>query len=83
MLTTNNKQWFDTAAVRALHGLSADAWNRYSAHGFKPYEAVYPGYKINMTDIQASLGLPQLKNINQSAKVRKQIWQEYQKLSLK
>ena len=45
MLTTNNKQWFDTAAVRALHGLSADAWNRYSAHGFKPYEAVYPGYK--------------------------------------
>ncbi len=79
MLTTNNKQWFDTAAVRALHGLSADAWNRYSAHGFKPYEAVYPGYKINMTDIQASLGLPQLKNINQSAKVRKQIWQEYQK----
>lgn len=79
MLTTDNKEWFDKAAVRALHGLSADAWNRYSAHGFKPYEAVYPGYKINMTDIQASLGLPQLKNINQSAKVRKAIWQEYQK----
>ncbi len=79
MLTTNNKQWFDTAAIRALHGLSADAWNRYSAHSFKPYEAVYPGYKINMTDMQASLGLPQLKNINKSAKVRTKAWQEYQK----
>ena len=80
MLTTNNKQWFDTAAIRALHGLSADAWNRYSAHGFKPYEAVYPGYKINMTDIQASLGLPQLRNINKSAKTRIKVWQEYQKV---
>lgn len=79
MLTTNNKQWFDTAAIRALHGLSADAWNRYSAHGFKPYEAIYPGYKINMTDMQASLGLPQLRNINKSAKNRIKVWQEYQK----
>ena len=79
MLTTNNKEWYSTAAIRALHGLSADAWNRYSAHGFKPYEAVYPGYKINMTDIQASLGLPQLKSIDKSAKVRIKIWKEYQK----
>ena len=79
MLTTNNKEWYGTAAIRALHGLSADAWNRYSAHGFKPYEAVYPGYKINMTDIQASLGLPQLRSIDKSAKVRTKIWKEYQK----
>jgi len=79
MLTTNNKQWFDTAAIRALHGLSADAWNRYSAHGFKPYEAVYPGYKINMTDIQASLGLPQLRSIEKNLKIRHKIWGQYQK----
>lgn len=79
MLTTNNKDWFDTAAIRALHGLSADAWKRYSATGFKPYEAVYPGYKINMTDIQASLGIPQLKQIEKSLKVRNKIWNKYQK----
>ena len=78
MLTTNNKQWYDTGAIRALHGLSADAWNRYSAHGFKPYEAVYPGYKINMTDIQASLGLPQLKSIEKNLKIRNRIWKQYQ-----
>lgn len=78
MLTTNNKEWFDTAAVRALHGLSADAWKRYSASGFKPYEAVYPGYKINMTDIQASLGLPQLRGIDKNLKIRDKIWATYQ-----
>ncbi len=79
MLTTNNKNWYQTAAVRALHGLSADAWKRYSAAGFKPYEAVYPGYKINMTDIQASLGLPQLRSIEKNLKIRNQIWKQYQK----
>ncbi len=80
MLTTNNKKWYQTAAIRALHGLSADAWKRYSAAGFKPYEAVYPGYKINMTDIQASLGLPQLKSIDKNLKIRNKIWKEYQKV---
>lgn len=83
MLTTNNKNWHETAAVRALHGLSADAWKRYSAEGFKPYEAVYPGYKINMTDIQASLGLPQLKSIEKNLKTRNAIWKQYQRAFLK
>lgn len=79
MLTTNRKEWFETARVRSLHGLSADAWKRYSVQGYKPYEAVYPGYKINMTDIQASLGLPQLRSIEKNLKVRNNIWQQYQK----
>ena len=79
MLTTNNKEWFDTAAVRALHGLSADAWKRYRASGFKPYEAVYPGYKINMTDMQASLGLPQLRSVEKNLQARDRIWIRYQK----
>lgn len=79
MLTTNNKKWNDTATVRSLHGLSADAWKRYSAHGFKTYDAVYPGYKINMTDIQASLGLPQLASLDKNLKIRKRIWNQYQR----
>lgn len=79
MLTTENSKWYNTACVRALHGLSADAWKRYSADGFKPYEAIYPGYKINMTDIQASLGLPQLAAIDKNLKIRDRIWRTYQK----
>ena len=78
MLTTNRRSWHKTATVRSLHGLSADAWKRYSAHGFKTYDAVYPGYKINMTDIQASLGIPQLKSIQKNLKIRDRIWTRYQ-----
>lgn len=80
MLTTNNKKWHETATIRSLHGLSADAWKRYSAHGFKTYDAVYPGYKINMTDIQASLGLPQLRALDKNLKSRTKIWNQYQKV---
>ncbi|HCI48246.1 MAG TPA: UDP-4-amino-4,6-dideoxy-N-acetyl-beta-L-altrosamine transaminase [Holosporales bacterium] len=60
MLTTNNKAWADLARVRRLHGISADAWKRYSSAGYQPYEAVYPGFKYNMMDLQAALGIHQL-----------------------
>ena len=43
MLTTNNKNWADKVRVRRLHGISKDAWKRYSSTGYQPYEAVYPG----------------------------------------
>lgn len=77
MLTTNNKTWFRQATIKSLHGISADAWKRYSASGFKPYEAVYAGYKFNMTDLQASLGIPQLKRVNKNLKIRQKYWQVY------
>ncbi len=77
MLTTNNKRWFNEAKIKSLHGISADAWKRYSSAGFKPYEAIYAGYKFNMTDMQASLGIPQLKRINDNLKIRKKYWQFY------
>ena len=79
MLTTNNKTWADKARVRRLHGISADAWKRYSAEGFKPYEAVYPGYKYNMMDLQASLGMHQLKRVNQNLLIRNKYWRIYNK----
>lgn len=44
----------------ALHGLSVGAWARFSDAGFRHYEVVEPGFKFNMTDVQASLGLHQL-----------------------
>ena len=79
MLTTNKKAWADLARVRRLHGISADAWKRYSAEGYKPYEAVYPGFKYNMTDLQASLGIHQLKRAEANLKIRNKYWQIYTK----
>jgi len=77
MLTTNNKDWAEKAKVRRLHGISADAWKRYSSSGYKPYEGVYPGYKYNMMDIQASLGIHQLKRAEANLRIRNKYWQIY------
>lgn len=77
MLTTNNQAWADIARVRRLHGISADAWKRYSAEGYKPYEAVYPGFKYNMMDLQASLGIHQLKRAAANLKIRQRYWRQY------
>lgn len=60
MLTTANQQYADRAAMMSLHGISRDAWKRYSAEGSWYYEVQQVGYKYNMTDIAASLGLHQL-----------------------
>lgn len=78
MVTTNNKKWAEEMRIKSLHGISKDAWKRYSAEGYQPYEAIYPGYKYNMMDIQASLGLPQLARVNQTAEVRKKYWGMYE-----
>lgn len=60
MLTTNNAEYAQRATVMALHGISRDAWKRYSAEGSWRYEVLDAGYKYNMTDIAAALGLHQL-----------------------
>ncbi len=60
MLTTNNREYAERCAVMALHGISRDAWKRYSAEGSWYYEVLEAGYKYNMTDLAAALGLHQL-----------------------
>jgi dTDP-4-amino-4,6-dideoxygalactose transaminase len=60
MLTTNNADYAQHAAIMALHGISRDAWKRYSAEGSWFYEVLEPGYKYNMPDVAAALGLHQL-----------------------
>jgi perosamine synthetase len=60
-----------------LHGINKDAWKRYSSEGSWYYEVVSPGYKYNFTDIQASLGLAQLKKVDQMLKLRKEIFGKY------
>jgi dTDP-4-amino-4,6-dideoxygalactose transaminase len=61
----------------ALHGLSLGAWHRYSDHGFKHYEATELGFKFNMTDIQAALGIHQLPKLDEWIDCRAHQWQRY------
>lgn len=78
MITTDNDEWAEMIRVRRLHGLSKDAWKRYSAEGFQPYETVYPGYKFNLTDLQASLGLHQLSRVEKNLELREKWWRLYE-----
>jgi dTDP-4-amino-4,6-dideoxygalactose transaminase len=64
----------------ALHGLSLGAWQRFSDTGFRHYEVVRPGFKYNMTDVQASLGLHQLPRLDRWIDERAQLWERYDEL---
>jgi len=77
MATTDNTEWAEEMRVKSLHGISTSAWKRYSSEGFQPYETICPGYKFNMTDIQASLGLHQLKRLEDNLKIRERHWRRY------
>ena len=61
----------------ALHGLSADAWKRFSDEGYKHYEVVEPGFKYNMMDLQAALGIHQLARVEENLVRREAIWRRY------
>jgi dTDP-4-amino-4,6-dideoxygalactose transaminase len=61
----------------ALHGLSQDAWRRYSDTGYKHYEVVDCGFKYNMTDMQAALGIHQLRRIEPNWQRREVLWNRY------
>jgi dTDP-4-amino-4,6-dideoxygalactose transaminase len=68
--------------VYTLHGISHDAWKRYSSEGSWYYEVVAPGYKCNMTDVQAALGLHQLARLDAMTQRRAEIAAHYcQRLS--
>ena len=77
MVTTNNAQWAEDIEKYALHGLNKGAWQRYTDDGFKQYEVVFPGYKFNMMDLQAALGIHQLARVEENLKKRGRIWKQY------
>jgi dTDP-4-amino-4,6-dideoxygalactose transaminase len=77
MIVTPDEQLAAHLKVLALHGLSADAWARFSDQGFKHYEVVEPGFKYNMMDIQAALGLHQLRRVERNLERRAEIWSRY------
>jgi dTDP-4-amino-4,6-dideoxygalactose transaminase len=77
MIVTNDARIAERVKVLALHGLSKDAWKRFSDEGYKHYQVVDAGFKYNMTDIQASLGIHQIKRIDRHWERRKKIWTRY------
>lgn len=77
MVTTNNAELADRIRVMGLHGMSKNAWNRYSDKGSWFYEVEYPGFKYNMTDIQAAMGLRQLDKLNMMQEIRAQYADRY------
>jgi len=61
----------------ALHGLSRDAWNRFSSDGYNHYEVIDCGFKYNMTDLQAALGIHQLRRLETNLQRREILWDRY------
>lgn len=70
MATTDSLEWADHMRVMSLHGISKDAWKRYTAEGSWYYEILYPGYKYNLTDIAAAIGIEQLKKCQRFWEIR-------------
>ncbi|MBD8524187.1 DegT/DnrJ/EryC1/StrS family aminotransferase [Pseudomarimonas arenosa] len=66
------------AKVLALHGMSKDAWHRFGDQGYKHYQVVECGFKYNMMDMQAAIGIHQLARVEQNWLRRRDIWQRYQ-----
>lgn len=77
MICTNNDEWANRCRIMALHGISKDAWKRYTAEGSWYYEIIAPGYKYNMTDIAAAMGLVQLQKATAMRQRREEIAQCY------
>jgi dTDP-4-amino-4,6-dideoxygalactose transaminase len=76
-MLTGTPAALDEAAIWSLHGMSRDAWKRYSAEGSWYYEVIRPGFKYNLTDIQAALGLHQLHNLPKFQTRRREIVHRY------
>jgi dTDP-4-amino-4,6-dideoxygalactose transaminase len=77
MVTTESDVWAERLRIASLHGMSRDAWARYSGQGTPHYDVVMAGFKYNMMDIQAALGLRQLARIAEMHERRVAIWRAY------
>jgi len=77
MVVTEDNELAEKIRLLTLHGMSRDAWKRYTNAGSWYYEVVEAGYKYNMTDIQAALGIHQLRKLDNFINIRQKYAQIY------
>ena len=77
MICTENDAFAERMRLMSLHGISKDAWKRYTSEGSWYYEIIDAGYKYNLTDIAAALGITQLKKCDEFYRKRKKIADRY------
>jgi dTDP-4-amino-4,6-dideoxygalactose transaminase len=77
MVTTASDEWAARIRVAALHGMSRDAWSRYERGGSAHYDVVMAGFKYNMMDLQAAIGLRQLDRLDEMGLRRARVWDIY------
>jgi dTDP-4-amino-4,6-dideoxygalactose transaminase len=77
MLVTDDAEIAARAKILSLHGMDRDAWHRFGDKGYKHYAVVTAGFKYNMMDIQAAMGIHQLERVEQSLLRREAVWQAY------
>jgi dTDP-4-amino-4,6-dideoxygalactose transaminase len=77
MVTSHDPEVASRLKILCLHGISKDAWNRYSDRGNWYYEVLEPGFKYNLTDIQSSIGIHQLRKLDQFIAARARIVRTY------
>ncbi|HEX2834595.1 MAG TPA: DegT/DnrJ/EryC1/StrS aminotransferase family protein [Thermoanaerobaculia bacterium] len=77
MLCTNDDAHAERCRIMSLHGISRDAWKRYTAEGSWAYDVIAPGFKYNLTDIASALGLAQLERAETMAQRRAEIAARY------
>jgi len=77
MVLTRDAQLARRTKVLGLHGMSADAWKRFSDDGYKHYDVEEIGFKYNMMDLQAAIGMHQITRVELWWQRRLQIWRRY------
>ena len=77
MVITDNDEYAAKIKILGLHGMSKDAWKRFSDEGYKHYQVMYPGFKYNMMDLQAAIGIKQMPLIEKYSRRRREIWNKY------
>lgn len=79
MVITDRDDYAEVIKVRALHGMTRDAWRRFSDEGYRHYQVIFPGFKYNMMDLQAAIGIHQLARVEANWVRRQEIWDRYQR----
>jgi dTDP-4-amino-4,6-dideoxygalactose transaminase len=77
MIVGRDEAHIARAKVLALHGMSKDAWHRFGDRGYKHYQVVEAGFKYNMMDLQAAIGIHQLARVERNWRRRERIWNRY------